>query len=232
MAEAASLTPLFAGVTYERLEGYKTLQWPVAEDGTDQPLLFTKGFPFPDGKAKLFPLEWQEPSEEITSEFDLHLNNGRLLEHFEQGAMTYRSEGIKEITPNSFLEVSPELAAERGLESGRWVRLKSPTGQIKVQVLVTDRVHGKQLYMPMKHDRGTSQPPHQQPYRCGDAYAGVQGNFRSHDAATGDGREPLASQKLPLRPSHSAKRRRGGAEMEAERLLFARNRQRRQISAN
>ena len=28
--EIASLTPLFAGVTYERLEGYKSLQWPVA----------------------------------------------------------------------------------------------------------------------------------------------------------------------------------------------------------
>jgi formate dehydrogenase major subunit len=85
----------------------------------------------------------------VTSEYDLHLNNGRLLEHFEQGAMTYRSKGIMEITPHSFLEVSPELAAERGLETGRWVRLKSPTGNIKVQVLVTDRVHGKQLYMPM-----------------------------------------------------------------------------------
>ena len=43
-----------AGVTYERLEGYKSLQWPVAEDGTDQPLLYTKEFKFPDGKARLF----------------------------------------------------------------------------------------------------------------------------------------------------------------------------------
>src|SRR6202789_1223703 len=42
--EIAALTPLFAGVTYERLEGYKTLQWPVAEDGSDQPLLYTKRF--------------------------------------------------------------------------------------------------------------------------------------------------------------------------------------------
>ncbi|AXC09601.1 Formate dehydrogenase related protein [Acidisarcina polymorpha] len=149
MAEVASLTPLFAGVTYERLEGYKTLQWPVAADGSDQPLLFTKSFPFPDGKAKLYPLEYVPPSEKLDSEYDLHLNNGRLLEHFEQGSMTYRSEGIREITPNSFLEVSPELASERGLESGRWVQLKSRDGQIKVQVLVTDRVHGKQLYMPM-----------------------------------------------------------------------------------
>ena len=37
------------------------------------------------------PLEWVEPCEESDSEFDLHLNNGRLLEHFEQGSMTYRS---------------------------------------------------------------------------------------------------------------------------------------------
>ena len=149
MKEAASLTPLFAGVTYERLEGYKSLQWPVAEDGGDQPTLFLEKFPFPDGKAKFYPLEWQEPCEEADAEYDLHLNNGRLLEHFEQGSMTYRSQGIREITPTTFLEVSPELAQERGLESGRWVRIKSRHGQIKVQVLVTDRVHGKQLYMPM-----------------------------------------------------------------------------------
>ncbi|MGA8479548.1 MAG: molybdopterin-dependent oxidoreductase, partial [Chthoniobacterales bacterium] len=37
--EIASLSPLFAGVTYERLEGYKSLHWPVAPDGTDEPLL-------------------------------------------------------------------------------------------------------------------------------------------------------------------------------------------------
>src|SRR6202022_2950609 len=49
--EIASLTPLMAGVTYERLEGYKTLQWPVAQDGSDQPLLYTRQFNFPDGKA-------------------------------------------------------------------------------------------------------------------------------------------------------------------------------------
>ena len=39
MAEAASLTPIFAGVTYERLEGYKSLQWPVGADGKDSPIL-------------------------------------------------------------------------------------------------------------------------------------------------------------------------------------------------
>src|SRR5690349_6396628 len=49
MDEIASLTPLFAGVNYQRLEGYNTLQWPVAADGTDQPLLYAKQFALPDG---------------------------------------------------------------------------------------------------------------------------------------------------------------------------------------
>lgn len=149
MDEAASLTPLFAGVNYERLEGYKSQQWPVAADGSDQPLLFTKGFPFPDGKANLFPMEWVEPCEKQDHEYDLHLNNGRLLEHFEAGNMTGRSTGIMEETPHQFLEISPELARERGVETGRWVQLKSRTGQIKVQILVTDRVYGKQVYLPL-----------------------------------------------------------------------------------
>jgi formate dehydrogenase major subunit len=149
MEEVAGLTPMFAGVTYERLEGYKTLQWPVARDGTDTPLLFKDKFPFDDGKAKFHPIEYVAPSEETNETFDLHLNNGRLLEHFEQGAMTYHCDGIREITPRTFLEVSPELAAERGLTSGRYVRLRSPYGHVKVQVLVTDRVEGKQMYMPM-----------------------------------------------------------------------------------
>ncbi|MGC1921352.1 MAG: formate dehydrogenase subunit alpha [Acidobacteriaceae bacterium] len=149
MDEVASLTPLFAGVNYERLEGYKSLQWPVAADGSDQPLLFTEKFPFPDGKAKFYPLEWIEPCEQVSDEFDLHLNNGRLLEHFEAGNMTFRSKGIMEETPNTWVEISPELAADRGIKTGRWVRLRSKYGQVKVQVLVSDRVEGKQIYLPL-----------------------------------------------------------------------------------
>ena len=77
MDEIASLAPLFAGVSCERLEGYKSLQWPVAADGADEPLLYTRGFHFPDGKARLFPLVWGGPQERVDSNFDLHLNNGR-----------------------------------------------------------------------------------------------------------------------------------------------------------
>ena len=147
--EIASLTPLFAGVTYERLEGYKSLQWPVAADGNDEPLLYVKRFPFPDGKARLHPVAMSIPTEPADEEFDLHFNNGCMLEHFHEGNMTYRAPGIREKVPHAFLEVSPELAAERGLQSGTWVQLISPYGKLRVRALVTDRVRGKELYMPM-----------------------------------------------------------------------------------
>jgi formate dehydrogenase major subunit len=149
MDEIASLTPLFAGVNYDRLAGYQSLQWPVAADGTDEPLLYTKRFAFPDGKARLFPVSWIGPTDQPNANFDLHLNNGRLLEHFHEGNLTYRTEGIREKTPDVFVEVSPELAEERGIQSGTWVQLVSRYGKVRVRALVTDRVHGHELYMPM-----------------------------------------------------------------------------------
>jgi formate dehydrogenase major subunit len=149
MDEIASLTPLFAGVNYERLAGYKSLQWPVAADGTDEPLLYTRRFAFSDGKARLFSVSWIGPTDQPDSEFDLHLNNGRLLEHFHEGNLTYRTEGIREKTPDTFVEVSPELAEERRIQSGTWVQLVSRYGKVRVRALVTDRVQGRELYMPM-----------------------------------------------------------------------------------
>ena len=147
--EIAALTPMMAGVTYERLEGFKSLQWPVALDGSDEPLLYTQKFNTPDGKATFFPVPWTEPSNQSDEEFDLHLNNGRLLEHFHEGNMTYRSEGIREKVPCTFVEVSPELASARGIQNGTWVRLASQYGAVRVQAVVTTRVSGNELYMPM-----------------------------------------------------------------------------------
>jgi len=54
MDEIASLTPIFAGVNYQRLEGYKSLQWPVVADGSDQPLLYTKQLLFRTAKRVCF----------------------------------------------------------------------------------------------------------------------------------------------------------------------------------
>jgi formate dehydrogenase major subunit len=149
MDEIAALTPIMAGVSYERLEGFKSLQWPVAPDGSDQPLLYVNEFNHPDNMARLFPLIWREPTERPDAEFDLHLNNGRLLEHFHEGNLTYRVAGIEARTPDTFVEVSPELARARGIEDGTLVEITSRRGKVRVRAIVTDRVHGDELYMPM-----------------------------------------------------------------------------------
>lgn len=152
MDEAASLSPMFAGVSYEKLEGYKSLHWPVHADGKDEPLLYTDRFHFPDGMARLYPVDWTEPTG-TSEEYDLHVNNGRILEHFHEGNMTYKSEGITRRTPSVFFEVSPELAAERGIKDGSTVRLVSAYGAAKGKVIVTDRVSGKEIYIPL-NDNG------------------------------------------------------------------------------
>ncbi len=148
MREASALMPLYAGVTYERLAGFKSLQWPVQEDGTDTPVLYLERFAKPDGKAHLYPVEWTKPLE-LDEKYDLHLNNGRMLEHFHEGNMTYRVPGLKEKVPDTYVEVSPELANARGVKTGSLVRLTSPYGKVKVKAVVTDRVALNELYLPM-----------------------------------------------------------------------------------
>lgn len=148
MDEAASLTPLFAGVSYERLEGYNSLQWPVAPDGTDTPLLYSEGFPFEDHKATLYCLDFQYDYD-TDDVYDLHVNNGRVLEHFHEGNMTFKSAGLLREMPTSFIEVSPELAAERGLREGAEVKLTSKAGEVIGTAHITDRVQGKTLYIPL-----------------------------------------------------------------------------------
>ncbi len=146
-AEMASLTPFFAQCDYDVLEGWGSFHW-GASDGANTPLLYTDGFHFPDKKAR-FSLVDYVPPVEYPAEFDLTLNNGRLLEHFHEGNMTNKSQGINRKLPEVFVEVSPELAAERGVEDGTLVRLESPYGAIKLRAVVTDRVRGQEIYVPM-----------------------------------------------------------------------------------
>ncbi|PEA84311.1 formate dehydrogenase subunit alpha [Bacillus pseudomycoides] len=146
-AEMASLSPLFAQANYEVLEGWNSFHWGSFE-GTNTPLLFLDGFNFPDKKARFAIADWVRPAE-FPEEYDLHINNGRMLEHFHEGNMTNKSNGIQAKVPGVFVEVSPKLAQERGVKTGSLVRLVSPFGALKLRALVTDRVKENELYLPM-----------------------------------------------------------------------------------
>ncbi len=64
----------------------------------------------------------------------------RLTEHFTAGGMTRWSPYLAELQPEMFCEISPELAAERGLEHTGWATIVTARGAIEARVLVTRRM--------------------------------------------------------------------------------------------
>ncbi|MEX3744801.1 MULTISPECIES: formate dehydrogenase subunit alpha [Lysinibacillus] len=146
-AEMASLAPFFSQANYDVLENWGSFCW-GSHDGKDTPLLYEDGFNFPDKKARFALNDWIRPVE-YEAQYDCHINNGRMLEHFHEGNMTNKSKGIQSKVPEIFVEVSPELAKERGIEDGALLRLVSPQGALKLNALVTDRVQGNELFLPM-----------------------------------------------------------------------------------
>ena len=153
MAEAAGIADLFAGVSYEQLVGWQSQLWPVKADGSSTPLLYTDAFAFPDGKARLYALEWQPPEEQPDAEYDLLLNNGRMLEHFQSTNQTGQGGRIMSLSPNWFVEISPQLAEARQLQEGDWVEIRSRRGALEVPVVVTDRAAGNVLFIPIHYGK-------------------------------------------------------------------------------
>lgn len=149
MDEVAGIAEMFKGISYARLEGWQSLSWPMQADGRDTPLLYTERFHTDDGKAVLYPLDWKAPDEAADGEYDLMMDNGRMLEQFQATNQTGRGPRIWSQAPNWFVEVSPELAAERGIEEGTWVRLSSRRGSVELRAVVTERVAGNTLFVPI-----------------------------------------------------------------------------------
>jgi formate dehydrogenase major subunit len=64
----------------------------------------------------------------------------RVTEHHTAGGMSRFLPHLAELQPEMFCEVSPELAAERGLVNGEWATIITSRTAIEARVLVTDRI--------------------------------------------------------------------------------------------
>jgi formate dehydrogenase major subunit len=64
----------------------------------------------------------------------------RLTEHHPAGAMSRRLPWLDELQPAPFCELSPQLAAEKGIEDGGWMTIVSPRAEIAVRARVTERI--------------------------------------------------------------------------------------------
>ena len=80
------------------------------------------------------------PSQSGAEVFPYLATTYRLTEHHTAGGMSRWLGYLSELQPEMFVEVSPELAAERGLEHRGWAHVVTARGVIEGRVMVTDRV--------------------------------------------------------------------------------------------
>jgi len=78
-----------------------------------------------------------EPGAEV---FPYVATTYRLTEHHTAGGMSRTLPYLSELQPEFFCEVSPELAAERGLTHAGWATIITARAAIEARVLVTERI--------------------------------------------------------------------------------------------
>jgi formate dehydrogenase major subunit len=85
-------------------------------------------------KENLYHKAWDDP------EFPYVITTYRLTEHHTAGGMSRWLSWLAELQPEMFCEVSPELAAEKGLVNGEWATIRTARAEIEARVLVTARI--------------------------------------------------------------------------------------------
>ena len=78
----------------------------------------------------------------------------RLTEHHTAGGMSRSVPYLAELQPEMFCEVSPELAAERGLRHREWATIVSSRTAIEARVMVTERMRPLKVQGRVLHQVG------------------------------------------------------------------------------
>lgn len=144
MDEMASLSPMLAGVSYERLEHPQALQWPVPDTQHPGTSLMHRE-QFARGKGRFVAVDYLPPGEQATADYPFVLVTGRLLEHYNCGAQTRRTD-IIELVDSDVLEMHPDDAARLGFADGELVRLVSARSTAVLPVRPSDRVRRGELF--------------------------------------------------------------------------------------
>ncbi len=153
--ELTDVTPIYGGMTHERIERESGLQWPCPDaDHPGTRFLYEDEFNFPDGKARFVPSDMGEPGELPSEAYPLTLSTGRVLYHFHTGTLTRRVEEITDHVPESFVEIHPETADSLGVDDGQRVRVESERGHIEVRAQVTERPGKGVVFIPMHFAEG------------------------------------------------------------------------------
>lgn len=149
MAEIASLTPTFSGVSFDRLDAEGSIQWPCNEDSPNgTPLMHIDEFVRGKGLFKI--TEFVATDEKVTRRFPLLLTTGRILSQYNVGAQTRRTKNIS-WHPEDLLEIHPSDAENRGISNGDTVSIESRSGKTHLTACITERVPPSVVYTTFHH---------------------------------------------------------------------------------
>jgi formate dehydrogenase major subunit len=101
---------------------------------------------------------WKRDDNELAAvgdqRFPYVITTYRLTEHYLAGAMSRWNPWLTELMPELFIELSPELAAEKGIRNTDWVRVSTPRAVIRAKALVTRRLRPFRLGDRLVHQVG------------------------------------------------------------------------------
>ena len=145
-AEMALLTPSYAGISYERLEG-DGIQWPCpTADHPGTPFLH-KG-KIARGKGLFHGIDFTPPAEIVDDEYPFWFSTGRVFAHYHTGTMTRNSPTLDAEIKEGFIEINTEDAVKLELKQGDWVTVSSRRGSVDTKAMVTKRIDQGSVFMP------------------------------------------------------------------------------------
>ncbi len=146
MAEIASLTPSFQGVSYEKIDELGSIQWPCNEQTpSGTPIMHRETFMRDNGKGLFMLTEFVPTAERTNQKFPLILTTGRILSQYNVGAQTRRTANNAWHSEDR-LEIHPHDAEDRGLKTGDWAGIKSRAGETVLRALISERVQPGVVY--------------------------------------------------------------------------------------
>lgn len=148
MDEIASLTPLWAGVSFDRLEELGFIQWPCYDHehpGTD---IVHRDGQFLRGKAQFTVTPWQEAEDLPDDEFPLYLTTGRMLFHYNVGTQTRRTNISRlDKAKEEKVRIHPKDARRLGIGDQEVVDVVSRRGRVRVKAEVTKATNPGTVFM-------------------------------------------------------------------------------------
>jgi formate dehydrogenase major subunit len=144
MDEIASVTPTFAGVSFDKLDEVGSIQWPCDEGAPNgTPIMHVESFT--RGLGRFVPTPFVPTDERSTRRFPLILTTGRILSQYNVGAQTRRTANIA-WHQEDLLEIHPHDAEVRGIVDGDEVTLGSRVGETTLRAQISDRMPAGVVY--------------------------------------------------------------------------------------